>query len=137
MLTDKDIEARKPVWSALSELWLDTELQEGDLNWIAEIMFKSGFTLKELRKIYEFEVAPVVYVNLLSPAGEWAGFNAEWLHEKIISSLNSRSAFDRFFLKLKRYVMFYGTERHWMVLETRIKEMKHNQKLQKTKKTCE
>lgn len=99
MLSNKEINIRKPVWSALSELWLDTELQESDLNRVAEIMFESGYSFEELREIYEKEVAPVVYMNLLSPAGEWAGFDNEWLHEKIISFLNSRSRLGEFLLK--------------------------------------
>lgn len=110
----------------MSELWLDTELRESELNSIAEIMFKSGYSLEKLHEIYTMEVAPVVYVNLLIPAGEWAGFDDDWLHEKIISSLRSRNSFGRFFLKLKRRAMFYATKSHWKDLELRVTEMKHN-----------
>ena len=31
MIDDAEIERRKPVWIALSDLWLDTELTEDDL----------------------------------------------------------------------------------------------------------
>ncbi len=123
MLSNEDINTRKPVWSALSELWLDTELEERDLDRIAEIMFQSGYSIEELHKIYQTEVAPIVYINLLSPAGEWAGFDELWLHEKIISALNSRNSFDRLLLKLKRKLMCYATDKHWMALEIRVNNM--------------
>jgi hypothetical protein len=125
MLTDKDINIRKPVWSALSDLWLDTELQEWHLKSIAETLFESGYSLDVLRDIYEKEVAPVVYTNLLCIAGEWAGFNDKWLHEEIISSLKSRGKFGQLFLKLRRNAMFYATKEHWKDLEAQVKEMKH------------
>ena len=34
-MIDEEIERRKPVWAALSDLWLDTELTEDDLQRIA------------------------------------------------------------------------------------------------------
>ncbi len=125
MLSKKDLKLRKPVWSSLSQLWLDTELEEGDLNRIAKAMFESGYSIEVLRGIYEIEVAPIVYTNLLSPAGEWAGFDDEWLHEKIISSLNSKKHCVGFFMMFKRRLMFYATETHWKTLIIRVNEMKH------------
>lgn len=125
MLTDKDINIRKPVWSALSDLWLDTELQEWQLNSIAETLYESGYSIEVLREIYEKEVAPIVYTNLLCVAGEWAGFDDKWLHEEIISSLNSRGKFQRIFLKLRRNAMFYATKEHWKELEARVRKMEH------------
>jgi hypothetical protein len=88
-------------------------------------MFESGCSIEELREIYKKEVAPVVYMNLLSPAGEWADIDNKWLHESIISSLNSRSRSGELLLKLKRRVMFYATEDHWRDLEKRVKKMQH------------
>jgi hypothetical protein len=34
---DPEIERRRPIWATLSELWLDTELTDGDLQRIAGI----------------------------------------------------------------------------------------------------
>jgi hypothetical protein len=42
LIDDAEIERRKPVWAALSELWLDTELAEDDLRRIAGVMEASG-----------------------------------------------------------------------------------------------
>ncbi|MDR6921108.1 MULTISPECIES: hypothetical protein [Chryseobacterium] len=94
-LTDE----RKMVWKALSELYLDTELQESDFHYVALTFFKSPFTFEEIRKIDQYEVFPVLFFNLLDPAGEWAGFEEKRLVKNIISWLGSRSQLDIFALK--------------------------------------
>jgi len=38
-------------------------------------MHDSGYSIDELRHIYLYEVAPAVFGNLLTAAGEWAGFD--------------------------------------------------------------
>jgi len=78
--TDAEFERRKPLWTAFSEFWLDTELADDDLQRIAHTAALSGYTIAELRDIYLYEVAPVVSPNLLTVAGEWAGFDEHWLH---------------------------------------------------------
>jgi hypothetical protein len=40
---ETEIERRKPVWAALSELWLDTQLTHDDLQRIAAVMKTSGY----------------------------------------------------------------------------------------------
>lgn len=113
MLTQEEINRRKPVWVALSELWLDTELEPSDLERIAKCMKQSGFSVKELRHIYLDEVAPVLYPNLLSPAGEWMGFDEEWLCEAVVQSLGRAGMAQRLGRCLMRPAMTYATERHW------------------------
>ncbi len=51
MIDEADIERRKPVWAALSELWLDTELVEDDLQRIGGVMKRSGYTVPQLREL--------------------------------------------------------------------------------------
>jgi hypothetical protein len=58
-----EIERRKAVWAALAELWLDTELTPDDLERIAGVMKRSGYSVSQLREIYLFEVAPVERQN--------------------------------------------------------------------------
>src|SRR3954447_4978992 len=116
---DRDeIERRKPVWIALSDLWLDTELTEDDLRRIAEVMRRSGYGVEELRDIYLFEVAPVVFPNLLSVAGEWTGFDEEWLVNEVTKQVGRRSPVLRTLVKLGigRKLMTFATERHWRKL---------------------
>ena len=112
---DAEIERRKPVWVALSDLWLDTELTEDDLRRIAGVMRRSGYTVQELREIYLFEVAPVVYPNLLSVAGEWAGFDEEWLVREVTRQARRKSVILRLLVKIGvgRKILTFATEGHW------------------------
>lgn len=87
MLTDNEIERRKPLWKAFSDFWLDNQLQDFEYERAADLMISSGYPLKELEKIFTEEVAPVVYSNLLSMTGEWAGFDEKWLCRKIVENI--------------------------------------------------
>jgi hypothetical protein len=115
MFDARQIERRKPLWIALSKLWLDTELKPEDLENIARIMADSGLTIKELREVYLVEVAPVVSPNLCTVAGEWAGFDEEWLCSQIVRNLRDRPRRTRFWswFPLSRRTMIYATEQYW------------------------
>ena len=113
--TDAEFERRKPLWTAFSEFWLDTELADDDLQRIAQTAAGSGYTIAELRDIYLYEVAPVVSPNLLTVAGEWSGFDEHWLHAEARKHAEHRSLWLRFwiFIRIGRGLMTYATERHW------------------------
>jgi len=84
-----DIEARKPVWEALSTLFLDTNvslLREYRTDKLAE----SPFTLEELEEILRDEVFPICSWNWFSIAGVWAGFDPEFLEKSILQRLHRR-----------------------------------------------
>jgi hypothetical protein len=82
-------EARVAAWLALSELFLDTEHDDGDIARIGAALADSGFDITELEKIYENEVAPVCWRNLNGvPGGAWAGFDREWLVQAITAHRN-------------------------------------------------
>ena len=70
---------RHPVWVALAEMYLDTELQETDLRRIAAVCAASGFSWDEIKQINYDEVAPALWPNLHVVAGEWAYWEREWL----------------------------------------------------------
>lgn len=74
-----DLETRRPVWVALSEFFLDTELDDGDLERIADLLATSPYSLEELETIYRDETAPVLWHNLNVPAGVWDAFDPDWL----------------------------------------------------------
>ena len=77
-------EARVTAWLALSELFLDTEHDDGDIARIGTALAGTGFDVDTLEKIYENEVAPVCWRNLSGvPGGAWAGFDREWLVQAI------------------------------------------------------
>lgn len=73
------------MWAALSALFLDTEVQAGDLRAMAAALHGSGYTHAQWQAILHTELAPVLGPNLLSVAGEWAGFDAAWLEAAILS----------------------------------------------------
>ena len=78
-----DLEGRRPVWLALSDLFLDTDvnlLREGSTRTLAA----SPYSLEELDAILREEVCPACSFNLREVAGEWAGFDADWLERRIL-----------------------------------------------------
>ncbi|WP_422653670.1 DUF7079 family protein [Hymenobacter sp.] len=81
----QELERRRLVWVALAKLYLDTELQDSDFQQIAAEITASGLTWHEIQGINYDEVGPALWSNLLSIAGEWEGWDPEWLTERITS----------------------------------------------------
>lgn len=82
-LTSAQLEIRRPVWEALSAMFLDTELQEHDYKFIAKRVHESSLSPKEISVALWAEVFPALASNLQSVAGEWSGFDSEWLVKRI------------------------------------------------------
>ena len=81
-----DLPRRRPVWLALSDLFLDTDVslfQEAN----ARLLAASPYSLEELDTILREEVYPACSFNPWSVAGEWAGewagFDPDWLEGRI------------------------------------------------------
>ena len=83
MITDGERTRKLPVWQALSELFLDTELQVEDYRRIARTLAASGYGERALRRILDEEVAPAFAINMLSVAGEWAGWSDAEVRERV------------------------------------------------------
>lgn len=79
-----ELERRRPVWEALSDLFLDQELDPGWIEQIAGVLLKSGYSDKELDAILWQEVCPALHSNVLCVAGEWVGFDVDALQEEIL-----------------------------------------------------
>jgi hypothetical protein len=92
MLTLNQISERKPLWQAFSDLWLDNELQNFEIDHIVSLMKQSGFNFDELERIFYCEVAPTVYKNTLSTTGEWAGFDSDWLFNSILENIKKQES---------------------------------------------
>jgi hypothetical protein len=75
-------DARIPVWTALSELYLDTDVA-AFRDHIASTLAASPYSLDALHEMLMYDVHPALYPNLISVAGEWAGFDQAWLVERI------------------------------------------------------
>lgn len=78
-MNSETLSARTPVWIILSEFFLDTEHSATEILGFGRALAQSPYSLEELRLIERYEVAPVLYLNLLSVAGQWAGFEQESL----------------------------------------------------------
>lgn len=70
---------RRRVWEAMSELYLDTDIDAEVLARVAEAVARSPYSLAELERILRHEVHPVLVSNLYSVAGVWSGFDRDWL----------------------------------------------------------
>ena len=84
----EDAEYRRPVWQALSDMFLDTDTSLSR-DWRVKELAQSPYSLAELEEILVNEVYPACRGNLLCIAGEWAGFDLEWLEGRIRRRSNS------------------------------------------------
>ncbi len=107
--TEAQIEERFPVWDALSEFFLDTALQPADYEHIAKVLAASSYTEDEIEHILTDEVCPACRVNMLSPAGEWIGFDPDWLKKEAGKRFGKRPKF-RSLIMLRDHWMFAS---HW------------------------
>ncbi len=78
-----ELDARIPVWVALSDLYLDTDVTLS-YDYIVRTLAASPYSLDELHNMLMYDVHPVLYPNLLSIAGEWGAFDETWLVERIL-----------------------------------------------------
>ena len=74
-------DARRKVWIAFAEHFLDTETRQ-ELPWSALAAVEAGFTVEEARDIWRYEVTPSVGFNGWCVAGEWAAWGDDWLLER-------------------------------------------------------
>lgn len=123
-MDEREIARRVPVWTALAELFLDTELQDFDYRHIADILRASGYTGHELEKMLKDEVAPVFDGNLHIAAGEWQPWDAEFVKNRMLDHLKSRPAFTKRFrpsatLSGRRAA---DMKKHWDVLAEMLRE---------------
>ena len=85
-MTDEEITIRKPVWVAMSDLFLDTDVRVSYCS-IARTLAAAPFTIEQMGAILNKEVSPIAAPNLMVVAGEWGGFDEEWLVSRITARL--------------------------------------------------
>lgn len=78
-----DIYVRIKIWRALSDLFLDTEINDVTYKYIAKTIQESELSLSEIENILWYEVYPALESNLRSVAGVWEGWSDEWLLENL------------------------------------------------------
>ena len=87
-----DMTRRRPVWKAISNLFLDDELDERVYRNVAQTIEDSAYSPSEIDAILWDEVFPILEFNLRAIAGVWAGFSIEWLEDRIVSDGPSSNA---------------------------------------------
>jgi hypothetical protein len=113
MAPDDEIAIRRPVWIALANLFLDTDVTTFYAS-MAQTLAESPYSMDELRRILDDEVSPVLQTNLLTPAGEWAGFDEEWLVAEASKRIGKR-----------RWMPLVGNlDRPWAELTALIEEIR-------------
>jgi len=122
-----DIEQRKPIWIALSDFYLDTELDDAALRHIAFTIIDSPYSFEEVKRINKYEVFPVLQPNLLSPAGVWAGFDEKWLVERITSRLGSKNILSDAGLEISYQFFKWMCKNYRVRLERIYNDLKANQ----------
>lgn len=70
-MTGAELERRRPVWNAMSDIFLDTETRWEMPN-VAFVLVQSGYSEEELDAIWHDEIVPECAWNLQQVAGEWA-----------------------------------------------------------------
>lgn len=70
----EDLAKRRPIWEALSDLFLDTDISLAR-KWRVGILATSPYSIEELERILIYEVYPICQWNLLNVAGGWASFD--------------------------------------------------------------
>ncbi len=125
---------RIEAWSAISELWLDTHFDDGEQNYVSSILANSRFTIPEIEHMYLYEVAPVVFVNLLSVAGVWEGFDKDWLADTILKRRRRRLRPMYWLTRIGigRLVMcrLTGAEKDWQEILKRVETIRAQEECQ-------
>lgn len=117
-----EIEKRTPIWNAISNFYLDTELETKDYDLIYEVMKESGKPITVLKEIDLYEVFPILQINLNNVAGEWNGFDRKWLHSACLKNYKKRSnILFRFITRLRNKRAYWMRKDHWNEIESRFK----------------
>ncbi|PIB35422.1 hypothetical protein BFP72_08445 [Reichenbachiella sp. 5M10] len=108
---------RREMWVVLSQLYLDTQLGEAELKYIAGKIKDSPYSLKEVRSIDRLEVFPVLQKNLYSIAGEWTGFDEKWLVDEIMNARTERTLWSNVVNAVSYWMSGKGREQYWPTIE--------------------
>ncbi|QXE07293.1 hypothetical protein BJG93_35650 [Paraburkholderia sprentiae WSM5005] len=69
-MTPENLARRRPVWAAMSDLFLDTETR-WEIPFVARSCAESGYDDATLERIFWIEIFPETMGNILSIFGEW------------------------------------------------------------------
>jgi hypothetical protein len=110
-MNEAKLNRRIPVWIALSELYLDTDIENSDYDRIVQVLKTSEFSLDELKAIDLYELFPTLQSNLNSVIGEWGGFDEEWLISKCKRNFKLKN------WRIRRSYCDYENKKHYWMRE--------------------
>jgi hypothetical protein len=106
----------------LSELFIDTALDELDLAHLAEWLLATDLSLTEIEHIYQDEVAPVCSGNF-APIGPWPAFDFDWLHAEIERRSSSWTRrLPSAWQMVRRRWHTCGTKENWRIVRHHLQE---------------
>jgi hypothetical protein len=109
-----DLDARRPVWLALSDLYVDTGYRSL-VRVAARELAHSAYTPGELCTILFDEVHPVLATNLCATVGVCERFDQAWLAERILAQQRRPHWLRTRGRCLRRYASLL-----WRLLEPRV-----------------
>jgi hypothetical protein len=83
MATNQLTQQEKQAYTILSELFLDTEHTQLELNYLTSSLRPLGIPVLTLEHMLYYDIFPILSPNLLSIAGEWQGFDEDWLLQQV------------------------------------------------------
>lgn len=105
---ENDTNDRSEIWDSMQDLYMDTDTTDS-YEGIAKVCGRSKYSIEELEDILFNEVLPAVRFNLFClPIPEWAGFNKEWLIQRVLKKHR--------FGKSRPWILRSYTKRHWINL---------------------
>lgn len=111
-LNSKELKRRTPVWAALSDLFLVTDVSLFDEQ-IIRALRKSRYAPHEAEAILREEVAPVFYMNLLSVSGDWSAWPPEHVCDQVLEHLERSDAERAMSVQASASVVERVIDEHW------------------------
>jgi len=81
--TNQLTQQERQAYILLSELFLDTEHTELELNYLTSSLRPLGIPVLTLEYMLRYDLFPILLPNRLSVAGVWQGFNEDWLLQQV------------------------------------------------------
>lgn len=108
LLAPEDLADRRPVWAALSSMFLDADVTL-TRTWRVEVLARSPYPTQMLEQILTEEVYPVCWGNLNSGRPVVSSFDAAWLEATILQQGASPQMYAHL-LSLARMAVPHSTE---------------------------
>jgi hypothetical protein len=114
-MTSKTYSEKQRAWLIMADLFLDTDYNDAELGLMARRLSELPFSPDELDALYRKDVSPICSWNLYQVAGEWAGFDEEWLIAEIEKPKNP--------FNLAR---LFGAPTDWPIVLQKIRKLKED-----------